>query len=68
MAVISFDGRRSDTSQQSVGEPWQTDDLDALIHTARSVRDEARSLGLKHEAYLLHLVILSLADRARGEG
>lgn len=67
MAIISFEGQHSHTSARSAGKPWQTDDIDALIHTARTVRDEARALGLAHEAYLLHLAVLALAERVKGE-
>ena len=65
MAVISFERPRLGDPEQDDAQPRQTNDLDQLVHTTRSLRDEARALGLKHEAYLLHLAVLALVDRTK---
>ncbi|MEM8688860.1 MAG: hypothetical protein AAGF81_16120 [Pseudomonadota bacterium] len=67
MAVISFDGQRLRDTGQADAHPQQTGDILQLIQSTRSLRDEARALGLKHEAYLLHLAVLALVDRAKPE-
>ncbi len=68
MAVIRFEGQSSGEIGQAHTQTAQTDDIGQLINTTRTLRDEARALGLKHEAYLLHLALLALADRAKSEG
>ena len=67
MAVISFEQQRLGDLEQPDVHPQKPSDIDQLVHTTRSLRDEARALGLKHEAYLLHLAVLALVDRAKAQ-
>ncbi|MEM1198997.1 MAG: hypothetical protein AAGI06_06765 [Pseudomonadota bacterium] len=67
MAVISFERQRLGDLEQEDAQPQHSSDIAQLVQTTRSLRDEARALGLKHEAYLLHLAVLALVDRAKAQ-